>query len=342
MVNYNVSSNDVLTLLQGIYNGFHASKGILRKKAISRVTRILEPVSGQKAGLNTFGDDAAPVPYKQGYLLLAADGIAPYLMSDSFWVGYCSVLVNVNDIYAMGGRPLAMVNVLASPEGIELEEIVRGIEAGCRKFGVPMVGGHLHPETESSSVSVAILGEAKTLLTSFDAMPGDLLVLAIDLAGEWHDPFPHWDSTSKKTPEEVQSKLALLPDLTEQNLLQAGKDISNPGILGTIGMLMESSGVGAVVNLDYIPLPSGVPLDKWVLYAYPGFGFVFSVSQVNVGKVISAFSQLNVSAGVIGQVNAGGRLVVEYGDTQLELIDFATQTITGIKNTTVGSGNIRI
>ena len=30
-----------------------------------------------------------------------------------YWAGYCSVLVNVNDIAAMGGKPLAMVNIMS-------------------------------------------------------------------------------------------------------------------------------------------------------------------------------------------------------------------------------------
>ena len=33
--------------------------------------------------------------------------------------------------------------------------------------------------------------------------------------------------------------------LGAQKLVTAGKDISNPGTLGTLGMLLESSGVGA-------------------------------------------------------------------------------------------------
>lgn len=317
-------------VLKEIYQGFWQSKGIKRKKAIGRVTRVLEPVSGQQLNLQTLGDDAAPLPYGQRYLLLAADGISPALLVDPFWAGYCSVLVNVNDIYAMGGRPLAMVNVLAAPEGDILDELVKGIKYGCQKFGVPMVGGHLHPDETNPYVSVSILGEAKVLLTSFSAQAGDSLVLAVDLAGDWHNPFPHWDSTSRQPAEEVQAKLALLPYLVEQGLLRAGKDVSNPGILGTVGMLLESSGVGAIIYLEDIPCPVDVALSAW-LVAYPGFGFLLSVAPDNVDKVLGAFWQSNVAAGAIGKITGDRRLLIEYSGRQQELIDLSRHTITGIK-----------
>ena len=317
-------------VLQKIYEDFSRSASIKRKMPISRVTSVLEPVSGQRPGLQTLGDDAAPLPYGEGYLLLAADGISPALFSDPFWAGYCSVLVNVNDIYAMGGRPLAMVDVISAPEGDLLDELVKGIKYGCEKFGVPMVGGHLHPGETCPSLIVSIMGEARVLVTSFCAREGDSLVLAVDLEGCWHDPFPHWDSTSGQQEREVRAKLALLPGLAERGLLRAGKDVSNPGILGTAGMLLESSEVGAVISLEDMPRPAGVALPAW-LKAYPGFGFLLSVAPGDAGIVLDAFQRVNVAAGVIGEITGDRRLVIEYAGSQQELIDLSRQPITGIE-----------
>ena len=50
------------------------------------------------------GDDTAAIPDGDGYLLLAAEGIWPTLVQEDPWfAGWCAVLVNVSDIYAMGG-----------------------------------------------------------------------------------------------------------------------------------------------------------------------------------------------------------------------------------------------
>ncbi|MGW8322155.1 MAG: AIR synthase related protein, partial [Thermodesulfobacteriota bacterium] len=61
---------------------------------------------------------------------------------DPVRAGRAAVLVNVNDIYAMGGRPLALVNVLAGVDERQIESLSQGIREECRRLQVPMVGGH--------------------------------------------------------------------------------------------------------------------------------------------------------------------------------------------------------
>ena len=49
-----------------------------------------------------------------------------------------------------------------------------------------------------SQLSVAILGRAETLLTSFAARPGDRLLAAVDLRGEYRPYFNNWDAASQR------------------------------------------------------------------------------------------------------------------------------------------------
>ncbi len=117
--------------------------------------------------LPNYGDDAAVIPWKGEYLLFATDGMmTALLINEPYAAGKASVMVTVNDIYSMGGRPIGMVNVLASGDEKQRALIVEGIEKGCQKLKVPMLGGHLHPDASPSSpsLSVAILGSAKKLL----------------------------------------------------------------------------------------------------------------------------------------------------------------------------------
>jgi len=48
------------------------------------------------------------------YLWLQTECGAGLMEGDPRWAGYCSVLVNVNDIAAMGGVPMGMTNVIFS------------------------------------------------------------------------------------------------------------------------------------------------------------------------------------------------------------------------------------
>src|SRR3972149_11488071 len=134
-------------------------EGVTRKKPIADLINIFESVRCEYSNsVVDFGDDAAVIDVGgDDYILFAADGIWTRLIEASmWWAGYSSVLVNVNDIAAMGGKPVAMVNVLSSDNEKTCRELLRGIRDGVAKVGVPMVGGHLHPETAYISLSVGI------------------------------------------------------------------------------------------------------------------------------------------------------------------------------------------
>lgn len=298
-------------------------EGLTRKKTITTVKRLEKTL--KFGGLYGFGDDAAVLKWGYEYLLLASDGIWSQLGSDPFWMGYCSVLVNVNDIYAMGGKPAAMVNVISMRDE-DQDEIVRGIETGCEKFQVPMVGGHVHPDSYTS-VAAAIVGRAKRVLTSFNARPGEKVLLALDLEGRQYKNFLNWDTTSMKSSREVLSRLDALPEIAERGLATSCKDISNPGILGTVGMLLETSRVGAAIDVEKIPAPLDM---STFLKMYPGCGFVLTVKREKVPTVTKIFEDKNIFAQVIGEIIPEKKMILHYKDEKGVLFDFEKEIICGV------------
>ncbi|MBS1194409.1 MAG: synthase related protein domain protein, partial [Methanomicrobia archaeon] len=134
-------------------------EGVTRKHAIGEMIKSLKIDAPDVVA--SFGDDAAVIRHGDEALLLAADGIWSRLMeADPEWAGFCSVLVNIHDIAAMGGRPLALVDILSLSDDRIRDKVTRGMLAACEKFNVPIVGGHLHPDTPYSVIDVAILGIA--------------------------------------------------------------------------------------------------------------------------------------------------------------------------------------
>ena len=306
--------------------------GITRKKQIGDLIEHF-PVLSEKI-IADFGEDAAVIDDGDEVLLFAADGIWSKLMeADPEWSGYCSVLVNVHDIAAMGGWPIAMVDVLSANSSQITEAVLRGMRKGIELFNVPIIGGHLHPDTPYSALDVAILGKARkdSVILSSSASPGDAVVAAADLDGAAHPKFAvNFDSTSFKDRETLQKQLGSMRELGERHLVTAGKDISNPGLLGTLGMLLETSSVGAVVGLDSIPVPAGMKLSSW-LKMYPGMGFVVTVKPDNVHDVIGVFRNRGLTASKIGIVTADRRLVIRQDGKVAVLFDFGKDTVTGIR-----------
>src|ERR1700744_2883823 len=109
-------------------------------------------------------------------------------------------MVNVSDIAAMGGRPIAAVDAVWCAGETQAESLLSGLAAASTTFSVPLVGGHTNLRTDRPQLSVAILGRAKRLLTSFDAKPGERLVAAVDLRGRYRDPFPNWEAATNAPP----------------------------------------------------------------------------------------------------------------------------------------------
>ena len=312
--------------LSELVKSLQSFKGVSRKNSIEKVTKTLGDVYNITGDvLLDFGDDASAIDIGDNQVvLLAADGIWGDLMNvDPYWAGYCAVLVNVNDIAAMGGKPIAMVNIMAVDNEEIYEEILSGIVDGCRKFNVPMVGGHLHPDAEYNSLDVAIAGIASkdSLITSSGAKVGDKVLVAIDIDGRQYPGIPlNWDTTYEKDAKLVQDQIKIMQKIAEEHLPSAGKDIGNPGTLGPLEMLLESSQVGASVELEKIPRNENVDWDMW-LRAYPGAAFVMTAPEENAQAIIDALSPYSFEVAVIGDVIEEKKLYLSSGDEKLVLFD---------------------
>ena len=301
-------------------------EGVLRKESIENITDQLKDVcniSGET--LLGFGDDASAIDIGNGnVILLAADGIWGKLMdADPYWAGYCSILVNVNDIAAMGGKPIAMVNILSINDDKIANDLINGIKDGCRKFNVPMVGGHFHPDTDYNALDVAIIGITKKdkIITSFGACVGDKVIVAIDLDGRQHPKFAlNWDTTYYKDEKIVQNQILAMIKIGELELATGGKDISNPGTLGTLEMLLESSGVGATIDLNSIPKNENVSWENW-LKSYPGAGFVLTAKEKNVKEIIKLLNEVSITAAVVGEVIEEKKLYLSDENQKMILFD---------------------
>ncbi len=321
--------------LQKIVKEIREFEGVTRKKPIADLINIFESVRSEYSNaVVDFGDDAAVIDTGgEDYILFAADGIWGRLINASpYWAGYTSVLVNVNDIAAMGGKPVAMVNVLSSDNKNACKEILRGIRDGIAKFGVPMVGGHLHPDTPYTSLSVAIIGTVKKgcEIRSGTANSGDSIIAAIDLDGKVGPNSPYsFDSTTMKEPEKVRGMYRVMQAIGEKKLLTAGKDISNPGLIGTLGMLLETSGKGARVDLEKIPAPKNVDFMQW-LKVHPATGFIVTSLPENEAEVIRLFEGAGYKAANIGVIEYTSRLEICYKNECATVFDFKKDVVTGI------------
>ena len=316
-------------LLKRIIDEVRSYRGIDRKSG-RRLTSSLMPENTGRI-IAAKGEDGAVLSIGGKKLVFAADGIMDEMVdANPRWAGYCSVLVNVNDMLAMGAEPIAAVNVISARNEGVLTDIVSGMREACGKFGVEMVGGHLHPDSAHNEISVAMIGEVSAggPLLSTTAKPGDAIVAMCDLDGAFTPELTYsWDTTSKRSRDDV--KIATTKFLSAVHHLTSGKDISNPGLLGTLAMLLESSRVGGDVDIGKVPIPQGVGLLQW-LKAYQGFGFIGTAADSELGGLSAELEGSGLTMCVIGRVQKDRQFKVRLGGAEGVLFDLATEKITGL------------
>ncbi|MGL6079732.1 sll0787 family AIR synthase-like protein [Methyloversatilis discipulorum] len=296
--------------LAELTDALRGSPGFAHKRDISDVMTVLgRALPGGVADMAqavAVGDDCAaiPDPSGEGWLLFAIEGLVEEFVARMPWfAGYCGLMVNVSDICAMGGRPIAVVDALWSDGADSSEPVLDGLAAASARYGVPIVGGHSNHRAARGQLAVAVLGRARKLITSFDAQPDDDLILAVDLRGAFEEPYPYWNASTRAPAERLRGDIEILPRLAEDGLCDAGKDVSMAGAVGSALMLLECSGVGAQIDLDTVPRPEGVPLLRWLL-SFPSFGYVLSVRPQQRLRVLERFAARGIAAARIGRVTA--------------------------------------
>ena len=316
-------------MLPSLVERLQQSLSLAQKQDIQTASQALSVGAEWQSAEVLLGDDCAAIPDGDGYLLLAAEGMLPSLVeSDPWFAGWSAVMVNVSDIYAMGGRPIAVVDALWSQSTDLTTSIWDGMKAAAQAYRVPIVGGHTNCHSPYNALSVAILGRATRLITSFNAQSGDKLLVVADFRGKPHPKYPFWDAATTANSAQLRENLALLPHLAETGLCDAGKDISAGGIIGTLLMLLETSDCGAVLDLDLIPCPQKISLEQWLI-SFPSYGFLLSVRPDRVSAIQSCFHQQSLVCEVVGEVQPTHELVLRSGEESAVFWNLSEQKLTG-------------
>jgi putative N-acetyltransferase (TIGR04045 family) len=256
----------------------HGRPHVLVDWPVDRVQRLAEATKAALGGLLTglvdsgagfLGDDGAPVPGTD--VVAACDAILPAMVErDPEWAGWCAVLVNLNDLSAMGARPVGLLDAVGARDASFARRILRGLGEAARAWDVPVLGGHTQLGVPAA-LSVTALGRTDRPVPGAGGRAGQVLRVTADLGGGWRPGYTgaQWDSSSHRTGAELRALADVVPALAPT----AAKDVSMSGLVGTTGMLAEASGVRAVLDVDAIPAPEGAAYGDW-LTCFPGFAVV--------------------------------------------------------------------
>ncbi|WP_423184849.1 selenide, water dikinase SelD [Arthrobacter sp. NyZ413] len=209
------------------------------------------------------GDDAAAVLVREDLAVLSTADFFTPVVDDPFDWGRIAAANALSDVYAMGGRPIMAINLLGWPRGVLspdlMTEVLRGGLSIASEAGCPVIGGHSIDDPEPK-YGMAVTGVARPeqLMRNDAAKPGLPITLTkpigVGLLNNRHK------QTGEVFAEAVATMASLNRDASEAAVaagVQAATDVTGFGLLGHLYKMVRASGVGAVIDLDEVPLVDG-------------------------------------------------------------------------------------
>jgi uncharacterized protein len=313
-----------VTELDILAQGLRRLPGVLAKADIGLVADVLGP-GDWYAGP---GDDGAVLPDGGGRVVVGGEAILPaFVAADPYGAGVAAVLANVNDLAAMGARPVALLDTVVGTEDIS-REILGGMRWAAELYDVPIVGGHLTRTDGPPALSAFGIGRADRVLSARHAAPGQELVLGCCVQGAMRSDFlffPSFDERGARLAGDVR----LLADLATAGTAVAAKDVSMAGLVGSLAMLLEPGRLGVSLDLDLLPTPDGVTLADW-LACFPCYAFLLCCPPSQVSACLGAFADRDLSAASLGVIDDTGRVRLRRGDEIVDVFDLGREGVTNL------------
>ena len=213
-------------------------------------------------GLET-SDDAGVYQLTPDLALVQTVDFFTPIVDDPFTFGQIAVVNALSDVYAMGGRPLTAMNLVAFPvktlASSVLKDILLGGLSKMEEAEVTLVGGHTVDDPEIKyGLSVTGLVHPKKILSNAKAIPGDLLVLTKPIGtGIIATALKGRMASEKAVRQMVESMTALNRKASEKMQAlgaHACTDITGFGLIGHGLEMAKASHVGLRIWANKVPV----------------------------------------------------------------------------------------
>ena len=211
-------------------------------------------------------------------LVQSVDFFTP-IVNDPRTFGRIAAANALSDIYAMGGKPLTVMNLVGFPACLEHDVLVEILKGGAEKVheaGAVIVGGHTVEDDEPKyGLAVTGLVDPKKLVTTAGAKPGDVLVLTKPLGVGILATALKGEVINEAQMAEAIRGMETLNRAASQAMLEVGvnacTDITGFGLLGHALELAEASRVG-------------LEIEAAALHIYPQVMELAAIGLVPVGS----------------------------------------------------------
>jgi selenide,water dikinase len=213
-------------------------------------------------GLDT-SDDAGVYKLNDDLAIVQTVDFFTPIVDDPYSFGQIAAANAISDIYAMGAKPLTVLNIVAFPiatlDKRILADILRGASDKVQEAGATLVGGHSIDDKEPKfGLAVTGLVHPGKVRTNAGAKPGDRLILTKPIG------VGILTTSIKKgqlSPEEIQQVTNVMATLNKKAAeamepfeVHACTDVTGFGLIGHALEMAKGSGVGIKLSKEHIPI----------------------------------------------------------------------------------------
>lgn len=323
-------------------------KHIGERKAIDIVANILSKktiFSRCKLAVG-IGDDCAALDFGNDYLLITTDMInaETHIPKDAtpWQIGWHIVSINLSDIAAKGGNPVAIVVSLGLPENYRVSSfrnLIEGMRTCAEKYNVPLAGGDTKENKQLTLCGTAIgVVPKESFMPRRGAKVGDIIAVTGEVGSSAAGYYLQKKNITIKGITPSKLLLEKRPRIKEGMTLgktmavTSSIDISD-GLASSIYQLSAINGVGFEIDSKKIPASKearivakkmGVPLPELTLYFGGDYELLVTVKRNKFEYVKEMMKKCKTEFTPIGRVIKGKKniLIMDGKRTMLENIGY--------------------
>jgi thiamine-monophosphate kinase len=293
------------------------------------------------------GDDCAVVRRGPVLEVLTTDCLVQGTHFEENWlsmndIGWKAIAVNVSDVAAVGGLPRHALVTLFLPDDFaakQVDDLYSGMEECGEVMGVSVVGGDIVRTVGPFAISVTLSGvcERDQLVLRSGARQDDIIVVSGTLGQAsvgmrlLHEGWAPGDASAEECVKRFRRPVPRLNESRTivQTLLPSSMIDISDGLLSDLWHVMDSSGVGATLDADSIPVGDCVmdyfegDREEALSQAMAGgedYELLFTINSRHEEQLVEVGQSLGVDLTSIGKITAKGtgvKLSSEGGEREL-------------------------
>ena len=205
-------------------------------------------------------DDACVYKVNDEVAMVQTVDFFPPIADDPFLFGQIAATNALSDVYAMGGEPKVVLNLMCVPENMPKEAVHQLLKGGYSKVfeaGATVAGGHsIFDDVPKYGLSVTGFVHPDKVLTNVGAKEGDVLILTKPIGIGVLTTSAKVDLVDKETMDYVYSLMTTLNKNARDTMVQydvhACTDVTGFGLLGHLWEMVEDSDLEVTLDVDNI------------------------------------------------------------------------------------------